>query len=105
MGVSGARVRYLEGECFYLLYFLRSHGCNIKAIFIFHLKVHLQLVTLCDSCAHWYQLSGSHFSALGDSDILDRLVCYVGPDILDLSHDVHAINNLSEDDMLVVEMR
>jgi len=48
---------------------------------------------------------GSHLSTLGDSDVLDGLVCHIGPDVLDLSHDVHAIDNLSKDDMLAIEMR
>lgn len=62
-------------------------------------------MTLCDECAYLYLLSSLHLSALGDSDVLDGLVCHVGPDVLNLFYDVHAINNLSKDDMLVVEMR
>lgn len=51
------------------------------------------------------QLYGLHLSTLSDSDVLNRLVCHVGPDVLDLFYDVHTIDNLSKDHMLVVEMR
>lgn len=40
-----------------------------------------------------------------DSDILDGLVCHIGPDVLDLAHNIHAIDNLSKDHMLAIEMR
>ena len=51
------------------------------------------------------QCSALHLSALGKGYILDWLVGHVGPDVLNLPHDLHAIDNLSEDNMLVVEMR
>lgn len=51
------------------------------------------------------QISDLHLSTLSDSDILDGFVRHVGSDILNLSNDIHAINDLPKDHMLAVEMR
>jgi hypothetical protein len=49
----------------------------------------------------------SHLTALGDDDVLEGLPLWIGhcPRVLDLSHDVHAIDDVAEDDVLAVEMR
>lgn len=44
----------------------------------------------------------SHFSTLGDGDILHWLVRRVCPRLLNLSDNIHTLNNLAKDDVLVV---
>lgn len=51
------------------------------------------------------QVFNLHLSALSNGNILDGFVCHVSSDVLDLSNNIHAINDLSKDHMLAVEMR
>lgn len=51
------------------------------------------------------EISDLHLSALSDSDILDGFVRHVGSDVLDLSNNIHTVDDLSKDHMLAVEMR
>lgn len=47
---------------------------------------------------------GSHLAALRDADVLRRLLAHRAR-ILDLAHDIHAVDDLAKDDVLAVEKR
>ena len=74
--------------------------CIFKAIRIFGFNFIFVSQHSCDSC-----VSDLHLSALSDGNILDGFVRYVSSDVLDLFNDIHAVNNLSKDHMLAIEMR
>ena len=45
-----------------------------------------------------------HLSAVGDDDIHSRFIRRADFGILDLANNIHALNHVPEDDMLVVKM-
>lgn len=46
-----------------------------------------------------------HLTTLRDDNILHRLIIGTGPNLLNHSHDIHAVNHLAENNVLAVEMR
>jgi hypothetical protein len=89
--------------------FLKFYDCIVKAVCIFSLNFNSISQHSCDLVPTMFldlrQIFNLHLSALSDSNILDGFVRHVGSDVLDLSNNIHAIDHLSKDHVLAIEMR